>query len=384
MSRKTMRERPFEYLRRQQTGEPFSQETIKNWYVARSFVLERLKQISFAPGSNQHLNVVLDGDSPLMLAVLRHVALYSHYPNFIEYDALGHLACLNRTCITLISNRDADAIVADLKSEECLCNLLDYCKLTVYGVVQNADSYLDIEVEIAHQTAEGNECVHLSETDVKSFLESQSDESVYTIDTRKAVYASKVYMLGAVIDNVPYEDINGAGRYTQALDTFQYRVLRDTKGMQLASPSEWSTRPMASRNGLSNIFCSDCFASRELAIKSLCPNYDKLGVKERLDLWEEYNNQLSLSEHNRWTVEKLIMGFKPLSCRQRTEYESLFETKRVAYGKLLKNNAASAAHIDICSYRDLRRIDPNSLKYDSFLMLAIPHILGKVRKESGE
>ena len=378
MSRKIMRERPFEYLRRQQTGEPFEQETVKNWYIARSFVLEKLKQISFAPGTSRHLDVVIEADTPLMLAVLRHVALYAHYPNFIEYDALGNLACLNRTCITLISNRDADAIVADLKGEEYLCNLLDCCKYTVYGDVKNADSYLDVEVVIAHQAGEDIDRVRISENDVKSYIESRSEESVYSIDTRKAVFASQVYMLGGVIDNIPYEDVNDASRYTQALDTFQYRILSGNKGLQLVS-SDWSSRPMAARNGISNIFCTDCFASRELAIKSLCPNYDKLGVKERMSLWEKYNNPLSLSEHNRWTVEKLIMGFKPLSSRQRTEYESLFEAKRVAYGKMLKSNAASAAHIDICSYKDLRRIDPDSLKYDSFLMMAIPLILDKVR-----
>ena len=378
MSRKIMRERPFEYLRRQQTGEPFEQETVKNWYIARSFVLEKLKQISFAPGTSRHLDVVIEADTPLMLAVLRHVALYAHYPNFIEYDALGNLACLNRTCITLISNRDADAVVADLKGEECLCNLLDCCKHTVYGDVKNADSYLDVEVVIAHQAGEDIDCLRISENDVKSYIESLSEESVYSIDTRKAVFASQVYMLGGVIDNIPYEDVNDASRYTQALDTFQYRILSGNKGLQLVS-SDWGSRPMAARNGISNIFCTDCFASRELAIKSLCPNYDKLGVKERMSLWEKYNNPLSLSEHNRWTVEKLIMGFKPLSSRQRTEYESLFEAKRVAYGKMLKSNAASAAHIDICSYKDLRRIDPDSLKYDSFLMMAIPLILDKVR-----
>ena len=378
MSRKIMRERPFEYLRRQQTGEPFEQETVKNWYIARSFVLEKLKQISFAPGTSRHLDVVIEADTPLMLAVLRHVALYAHYPNFIEYDALGNLACLNRTCITLISNRDADAIVADLKGEEYLCNLLDCCKYTVYGDVKNADSYLDVEVVIAHQAGEDFDCLRISENDVKSYIESRSEESVCSIDTRKAVFASQVYMLGGVIDNIPYEDVNDASRYTQALDTFQYRILSGNKGLQLVS-SDWSSRPMAARNGISNIFCTDCFASRELAIKSLCPNYDKLGVKERMSLWEKYNNPLSLSEHNRWTVEKLIMGFKPLSSRQRTEYESLFEAKRVAYGKMLKSNVASAAHIDICSYKDLRRIDPDSLKYDSFLMMAIPLILDKVR-----
>jgi hypothetical protein len=79
-------------------------------------------------------------------------------------------------------------------------------------------------------------------------------------------------------------------------------------------------------------------------------------------------------------VEKLILGFSPLSLRERTQYESLFGKKRAAYSKLLKNDAVHPAHIDIRSYRDLCRVDPDSLKYDSFLMLAIPLILDTVRE----
>ena len=73
------------------------------------------------------------------------------------------------------------------------------------------------------------------------------------------------------------------------------------------------------------------------------------------------------------------MGFSPLSGPERKEYGSLFGKRRAAFSKQLKNNAAHPAHIDICSYRDLCRVDPDSLKYDSFLMLAIPLILDATR-----
>ena len=42
-------EKPFEHLRRMDNGDKFNEEIIKNWYIARSYILERLKDIAFKP-----------------------------------------------------------------------------------------------------------------------------------------------------------------------------------------------------------------------------------------------------------------------------------------------------------------------------------------------
>ena len=70
MKNNIMREKPFEFLR-DRNGEKFSEETVKNWYKSRAYVLENL--------SKTQKDVVVDGDSPLMLAVVRHIALFAHY-----------------------------------------------------------------------------------------------------------------------------------------------------------------------------------------------------------------------------------------------------------------------------------------------------------------
>ena len=54
------------------------------------------------------------------------------------------------------------------------------------------------------------------------------------------------------------------------------------------------------------------------------------------------------------------------------------EKKR--YRKGLKSYWQTPTHIDLCSYADLRRVNPDDLKYDSFLMLAISNILAKVNE----
>lgn len=376
--KKMERERPFEYLKRKDTNEPFPEETIRNWYIARSYILEKLKDISFAPGSGGHLHAVLDGDSPIMLAAARQLALSAHYLNFVEHDAFDHLVCRNRTVITLVSRKEADDILEELEKEECLGNLLKYARHTVSGKVENGDSYLDIEWEIVRECPAGNGFLLITEDEIKAFAESGKPDDLFSIDTRKAVFASRVYVLGEVIDNLPYEDIHSPGRYNRALDTFQFKVLQDKKGLQLVT-SQWND-PSVARNGLSNVFCTDCFESRELAVRQLYPVGRKVGDKERNAIWEQCNYALSLSEHGRWVTEKLILGFSPLSVQELMQYESLFGKKRATYSRLLKDNAAHPAHIDIRSYRDLCRVDPDSLKYDSFLMLAIPLILDKIRE----
>lgn len=381
--RAVTRESPFEYLRRKDTHEPFPEETVRNWYIARAYVLDKLKDISFSPGSEKHLHAVVEGDSPIMMSVLRQLALSAHYVNFEEHDLSGRLVCRNRSVLTLVSRMDPQQIVGELEKEEYLSNLLKCCRYSLFGEIRNADSYLDIELEIVRERPEDSGVVMMTEEEVKSFLESRPSEAVFSIDTRKAVYAGRAYNLGAVIDNIPYESIYSAGRYNRALATFQYKVLKDTEGARLVRESEWKEDLTAVKNGLSNLFCADCFESREWAIRQMYPAGKRRTEAEVMAVWEKYNDALSQSEHGRWIVEKLILGFRPLNAQERAEYASRFGKSRVVYSKFLRNRSADPAHIDLCSYRTLRRVDPDNMKYDSFLMLAIPLILGRIRKDDG-
>ena len=380
MKRKIDPEKPFEFLRYKNTNEPFPEETVRNWYVARAYVLHRLEGYSFAPDVDGHLHIVIAGDNPLMLAVLRQVALTAHYPNFVEADPFNHLPCRNRTIMTLVSNKEANDIVAELEKEENLCNLLQFCKYTVYDDVTNADSYLAVDMAITRDICSGSDCIYIYENDIQTYLEGKNPDDVFSIDTRKAVYASKSYKVGSQVDNIIHEDINGIKRHSEALEAFQYEILHGKKTTRLIT-EKWKDNLTVVKNDLSNVICSDCFESRELALKLLHSDYEQLSEKEKKIIWEENILALSISEHNRWIVEKLVLGFRPMNEQERARYESLFGEKRKAYYQRLKSDATSPVHIDIRSYRDLRRADPDNLKYDSFLMLAIPLILDKIRKD---
>lgn len=364
-------ERPFEYLKGKNDKE-FSPEVVKNWYKARAFVLDRLKEVAFKANDGHHLHVVLKGDSGLMLSVARQVALSAHYLNFDEEKKD------NRTVITIVSN---SAQIEDiLKKEEYLCNLLSLCKWTHGNVTYNAGSYIDIEINIVSNCndKESENVKVIEESDIVSFCNSKLEDDICSIDTRKAVYAGRMYNLGTLIDNLPAENIHDANRYALALDVFQFERLQEPLDT-LVNDSKWKDDQIRVKNGLSNVFCADCFESRALSIEL----YRKDKKQKDTELWAKYNEALSKSEHARWVVEKLIMGFRPLNEEERLKDETLSTNKkrRKKNRDSLKKDADKLAHIDLCSYSDLRRVNPDDLKYDSFLMLAIPKILEKIRKD---
>ena len=78
-------------------------------------------------------------------------------------------------------------------------------------------------------------------------------------------------------------------------------------------------------------------------------------------------------EHNRWNIEKLLMGFRPL-----TEEES----DNIRLGKETKRNLRDGrlkAHLDICSYKMLQQVDPDVCKYDVNITKSIPYIVAKTQ-----
>lgn len=361
-------EQPFEYLRKRD-GSAFDAEVYENWYKARAFVLHALKDIAFKPDDETHLQVVVHGDDSLMLSVVRQVALSAHYINYDE-DNEGS-AKRNCTVITIVSNHP-ETVENELMKEEYLNNLVRYCNTVSFDIVWEVVS------EWNGESGKNVIVKEIKKEDIESFCKSVPQNEIRYIDTRKAVYTSRMYELGRLIDSLPAENIHDARRYALALDTYQFELLRK-KPDKLVNEDKWNENQAKVKGGLSNVFCSDCFELRANSI-ALCRKNKR---QKENELWEENNEALSKSEHARWAVEKLVMGFRPFSKEERMKDEELaFDKKlRKQYRDGLKNNAEVMAHIDICSYADLRRINPEDMKYDSFLMLAIPAILKKVNQK---
>ena len=217
--KKHITECPFEFLPHQ------SEKIVQNWYKARAYVLHELNNL-FNPSipRPESLHFVVDGDSELTLSVVRHLALYSHFINFEEYDDWGNLSEKNRTTITIVSKKKAEDIEKELKKEEYLCNLPDHCLFSIYGKTKNVDSYLNLDIELEIVQNPDKEADIITEEKVLNWIGSQNPDDVFSIDTRKAIYANETYNLGARIDNIPYEDINSSKRYSKALQAFRHNV----------------------------------------------------------------------------------------------------------------------------------------------------------------
>ena len=91
-------------------------------------------------------------------------------------------------------------------------------------------------------------------------------------------------------------------------------------------------------------------------------------------------------EHNRWNVEKLLMGFRPLTEPERNNLVSLLSaTSHKCADDLtgsdwkIKRNALKSrpqkAHVYICPFDMLSSIDPYIHLADEAISKAIPHIL---------
>ena len=370
-------------------GSKFEEGIVKNWYRTRKYVIETLVANDVFDNiirQQQKIHIVLEGTSELMMSVARQIAFVVHYPTF--NDATGN----HRTIITILFDKtkvSPSSILDFVSKEEYLYNLSRYCKCTIkdfedkeINIVYNENSFLDIELELIgfggmnfskYNSADN---LRIKESDITG------EKPEETIDISMAQRVNMVYNVGTDIDNLPPDDPNTADRYDKALFYFCYQ--QPPKETQ----ERWykmGNSQIDIKNKLSNVLCSDCFPSRLIYIinenkkeKEKIINFIDLGkyVKKKykrvVGVVKENIESLSRCEHARWNVEKLLLGFHPLSEKEHLEDEQLFGKDRKDYRKALKKRGI---HIDLCSYRDLRRINPGDMKYDCFLMIAMPRIL---------
>lgn len=297
-------------------------------------------------------------------------------------------------------------------------------------VVKNPYSFVGIELELLGFNDddfgyEANEkgglgLVHIDREAIEEEKNRKCDSNKCDckLNVTHARRVNMVYQVGADIDNLPPDDPNISDRYSRALLYFCYQ---QSKGKTLEKWNEiaeytneddkkGTLYQIKLRNKLSNVFCADCFVTRlkslfdnkvrkdmekvikkaycsvirskkneEIDCETVCITTDMLNYmikNHEKDLLELVGNNLKAMakcEHARWNVEKLILGFSPFSPQEHYEYNCRFGFSRSSYRNGLKKNKGH--HINLCSYDDLRRIDPDNMKYDSFLMLAMVRIL---------
>lgn len=113
----------------------------------------------------------------------------------------------------------------------------------------------------------------------------------------------------------------------------------------------------------SNSYCLDCF---ELRRRNIGDENDRLKLKYKPD--DEVLSIISEVEHNRWNMEKLLMGYRKPSSN---ELEIMRANKD--YRNFSKEQMF--IHWDLQSYEKLKVVDSGSIKYDQIIMANIENIM---------
>ena len=349
------------------------------------------------PDCKDHVHVVVIGTDHRMLFMLRQAALLAHYLNFDDESGV------NRTVLTIVdpSAKNFDDLItlkSRIDSADYLSNLTKVCPWSCEmwsGKKESGNqthSYIDINLRIVGlgNMSMNDFIVDLLNVDehqrvtmvaYKDILENikVNKEIIHTkyfqkyevprtdvtygnddeiMNLRAAKKISAIYHFSKYLGDIKACDIDNVYRYSQAIKIFA----NNTKDKDLEKI--WDKQEDI-RLVLSNVYCADGIQPKIRGFKFDTPKELQEIVCSNLKLFAK-------CEHSRWTVEKLILGFREWNALESYEYEFLYGSEAKDYRERKKKE--ESAHIDICSNRTLRRIDLESVKYDNFFMLAIPYI----------
>ena len=331
----------------------------KEYYIARKFVLSLFGSDNFpviGPNDPDALNFVFEVHSGQMFATVRQIALLSHFPNFDE-ETGAKKTTLTILCPDIDTMDGLLEIKRSLSTPGYLGRLLDYCEselvLKDNIVISNKNSFIDIKIEIKggkEPVPEGKSTFVITES-VLSEIDVEEKDMV--VDISDAMNVNAIYNIGVDINNLPSFDFANISAYKLATDVFRKKFSKEDK------KNIWSRLSLEKK--CSNLYCADCLRQRYRFItqNQQC-FYDSIDAMAR-------------SEHSRWNVEELILGFRPLMPDEKYKFSTLIGKEKDNYRKSKRDN--EKAHLDLCSYHELRRINPGDMRYDYFLMLAAKYIL---------
>jgi hypothetical protein len=396
-----------------------------------------------APNSQEHVHLVIVGMSKMGIALGQQALLQAHYPNFDDTAANP-----KRTRITFIDTY-ADTEMAFFKGRYTrLFELMRhrYIDTTIQETYQKdwldplrnnekwqhlcdkGTNFLDVEVEFIKGSIESD--------DVRSILSeiSADDRAKVTIaicltQTYQAVAAS-LYLPLEVYDNVQeiwvyqrevsdiiksltnaqmvdlgnsqwtdipyqrYRNLKPFGMlYADIVDdsirteraklvNLAYEmgtnpsVLNDSDGLLKRANDDWKRLPIHLR--LSNQNFIDTINQKLRSVPLL-----KSVPLNSIDNSEK--DALSRCEHNRWNMEKLLIGYSPCDSKIYDELLGYLKKGMKFEYKLRKKELktlTTKVHPDICSCSTQAIIDPEAVIYDEILNAVIPDIINLVGSDT--
>ncbi|MBO6024534.1 MAG: hypothetical protein J6P83_06750 [Bacteroidales bacterium] len=366
--------------------------------------------------SNKTVHLVIAGFSDLGESLALHTALIAHFPNYVRNQAL-------RTRITIIDKdltARKDAFIqryANLfEHSHYRCIDLKQHNMTLYHEpVYNAsrEDFVDVEWEFVDGDfydpllqrklqlwADSKEqllTLALCDADTNSNFDRAFalPKSIYQNDITVFVATERSAMLGKVRETEGYHNLYPIGMddcgYDVRLPLLQmakrlnyfYTCSYGQEGTPTNMPVEkveaaWRNLQTFSMR-YSNIYNVMTVATKMRSLGHEEKDWDKFFA-----LTQEEIETLSAVEHNRWSVERLILGFRPPTDTEREEIRENIEAFITAKAtgqeqpeQDLKNvYKKKKIHYDLCSYRELRedKTGQDVRLYDYDLTACIPLI----------
>lgn len=366
--------------------------------------------------SNKTVHLVIAGFSGLGESLAIHAALIAHFPNYVRNQAL-------RTRITIVDNAmttKKDAFIqryANLFEHSYYrCIDLKQRSMTLYHEpVYHAsrEDFVDVEWEFVDGDfydpmlqrklqfwADSKEqllTLALCETNTDTNFDrafalpknfSQNNVTVLVTTERSAMLEKiretegyhNLYPFG--MDDCGYDVRLPLLQMAKRLNYF-YTCSYGQEGVPTEMPADKVEAAWRNVQTFSMRY-SNIFNVMTVATKMRSLGHDEKEWDKFFALTQEEIETLSAVEHNRWSVERLILGFRPPTDTEREEIRENIEAfiTAKATGKKkpeqdLKNvYKKKKIHYDLCSYRELRedKTGQNVRLYDYDLTACIPLI----------
>ena len=327
--------------------------------------------------SNKTVHLVIAGFSDLGESLAIHAALIAHFPNYVRNQAL-------RTRITIV---DTDITTRKDAFIQRYANLFDHSYYRCIDLKQqqmtyyhepiyhaSREDFIDVEWEFVDGDFFDPILQHKLQlwSDDKNQLLSLAlcnndgntnfdrafalPKELYQNNVTVLVKTERSEMLGKILETSNYHNLYPIGMndcgYDVRLPLLQmakrlnyfYTCSYGQEGTPTDMPTEkveaaWRKVPTFSMR-YSNIYNVMTVATKMRSLGHEEKDWDKFFA-----LTQEEIVTLSAVEHNRWSVERLILGFRPPTDTEREEIKENLQLKNVYKKKKI--------HYDLCSYREL-------------------------------
>lgn len=397
--------------------------------------------------SDKHVHLVVVGMSKMGIAMALEAAHICHFPNFIDNNIRTRITFIDSHAgqeMNFFKGRFKDMFEVArwryIKADDYrITGLFDKTKDEIYNetitwrdplkdaasespykhLANNGESFLDIEWEFI----EGS----LESPSVQHYLKQASldDKSILTVaiclpKAHQAI-AAGIYMPSEVFDNAKqvliyqressdiikplknknirpfgmlnccYDIVNDETAFMQAkLVNYVYNTYSDKKSAKIDTVNNISK--ISDKIEEYWIDCkvediwSNIYNANSIPAKLRAYDIATTDFAAMLKTIKANIIPFAKVEHNRWNVEKLLMGFRPLTEPERNNLVSLLSaTSHKCADDLngsdwkIKRNALKSrpqkAHVYICPFDMLSSIDPYIHLADEAISKAIPHIL---------